>query len=222
MWFWSFTGEKSEENLEVEGIKCALTPDDELVMLLGMITTILATMWWLNKGKYCTIRNKWAMYSAVRLNPCQTRLTRSQEVIPNPRLLVCKTSIFHAVVCLIQSKKHIFQNIKTKWTAEVEMTSLAPRLLPGDADAIGPVVGHRKADGSLCFDGMDDWLGELYEGHRPRAIAGTKRWGDKGWKISTEKTIENINFEGKKTSWRLSDDIVMMIDVWIVGFERMR
>ena len=48
------------------------------------------------------------------------------------------------------------------------------RLLPGDAHSVGPVVGWRLGDGSLRFDGMDDWLGELYEGHKPRAIPG---WG---------------------------------------------
>ena len=48
------------------------------------------------------------------------------------------------------------------------------RLLPGDAHSVGPVVGRRLGDGSLRFDGMDDWLGELYEGHKPRAIPG---WG---------------------------------------------
>ena len=26
----------------------------------------------------------------------------------------------------------------------------------------------RKPDGGVLFDGMDDWLWELYEGHRPR------------------------------------------------------
>ena len=46
------------------------------------------------------------------------------------------------------------------------------RLLPGDAHSVGPVVGRRLGDGSLRFDGMDDWLGELYEGHKPRAIPG--------------------------------------------------
>eukprot|EP00435_Cladocopium_sp_Y103_P063235 s16_g24.t2 len=45
-------------------------------------------------------------------------------------------------------------------------------LLPGDAHSTGPVVGRRLGDGSLRFDGMDDWLGELYEGHRPRAMPG--------------------------------------------------
>lgn len=43
------------------------------------------------------------------------------------------------------------------------------RLLPGDSLAVGPVVGRKAGDGSLSFGGMDDWLWELYEGHRPRA-----------------------------------------------------
>ena len=52
------------------------------------------------------------------------------------------------------------------------------RLLPGDAHSVGPVVGRRLGDGSLRFDGMDDWLGELYEGHRPRAMPGGLRGTD--------------------------------------------
>ena len=47
------------------------------------------------------------------------------------------------------------------------------RLLPGDELRVGPVVGRRAThDGSLVFDGMDDWLGELYEGHKPRSFTG--------------------------------------------------
>eukprot|EP00439_Symbiodinium_sp_Y106_P018237 s1272_g2.t1 len=41
-------------------------------------------------------------------------------------------------------------------------------LLPGDSLRPGPVVGRKKPDGGVLFDGMDDWLWELYEGHRPR------------------------------------------------------
>ncbi|CAJ1434426.1 unnamed protein product, partial [Effrenium voratum] len=41
-------------------------------------------------------------------------------------------------------------------------------LLPGDELRPGPVVGHKAPDGAVVFDGMDDWLWELYEGHKPR------------------------------------------------------
>ncbi|CAK8996768.1 unnamed protein product [Durusdinium trenchii] len=56
------------------------------------------------------------------------------------------------------------EGIKCSVTAEGELVML----LPGDELRGGPVIGHRKADGSLLFEGMDDWLWELYEGHRPR------------------------------------------------------
>lgn len=51
-------------------------------------------------------------------------------------------------------------------------TASSLRLLPGDELRVGPVVGRRSDDGSLVFDGMDDWLGELYEGHKPRSFTG--------------------------------------------------
>ena len=35
----------------------------------------------------------------------------------------------------------------------------------------------RKPDGGVLFDGMDDWLWELYEGHRPRP--STLSWSGK-------------------------------------------
>ena len=47
-----------------------------------------------------------------------------------------------------------------------------PRLLPGDSLRLGPVVGHRKDRDGLVFHGMDDWLWELYEGHKPRELEG--------------------------------------------------
>ena len=53
------------------------------------------------------------------------------------------------------------------------------RLLPGDELRGGPVIGHRKADGSLLFEGMDDWLWELYEGHRPREELEGASWAAK-------------------------------------------
>eukprot|EP00933_Yihiella_yeosuensis_P025381 TRINITY_DN19704_c0_g1_i1.p1 TRINITY_DN19704_c0_g1~~TRINITY_DN19704_c0_g1_i1.p1 ORF type:complete len:458 (+),score=97.89 TRINITY_DN19704_c0_g1_i1:38-1411(+) len=40
--------------------------------------------------------------------------------------------------------------------------------LPGDSKLLGPVVGHQKSGGGIVFDGMNDWLWELYEGHKPR------------------------------------------------------
>lgn len=41
--------------------------------------------------------------------------------------------------------------------------------LPLVPDCLGPVVGSHETDGSsIVFDGMDDWLWELYECHRPR------------------------------------------------------
>eukprot|EP00931_Biecheleriopsis_adriatica_P104864 TRINITY_DN79481_c0_g1_i1.p1 TRINITY_DN79481_c0_g1~~TRINITY_DN79481_c0_g1_i1.p1 ORF type:complete len:447 (-),score=83.02 TRINITY_DN79481_c0_g1_i1:67-1407(-) len=40
--------------------------------------------------------------------------------------------------------------------------------LPGDCLRPGPVVGHKQPDGGIEFNGMDDWLYELYEGHKPR------------------------------------------------------
>jgi len=41
--------------------------------------------------------------------------------------------------------------------------------LPEDPQPLGPRIGRRKADGeSITFDGMDDWLMELYESHPPR------------------------------------------------------
>eukprot|EP00434_Breviolum_minutum_P016531 symbB.v1.2.014571.t1/scaffold1041.1/size142482/1 len=71
-------------------------------------------------------------------------------------------------------------SISTDETLEVEGIQCAltkedelVMLLPGDELRVGPVVGRRAThDGSLVFDGMDDWLGELYEGHKPRSFTG--------------------------------------------------
>jgi len=43
--------------------------------------------------------------------------------------------------------------------------------LPHDPTEVGPVVGKRSHSGSLVFDGMDEWLWELYDSHRPRAAS---------------------------------------------------
>lgn len=44
--------------------------------------------------------------------------------------------------------------------------------LPHDPEVVGPVVGRQAADGSgLVFEGMDSWLWELHDSHRPRAAA---------------------------------------------------
>lgn len=41
--------------------------------------------------------------------------------------------------------------------------------LPLAPSAVGPIVGRRRAGGDgLVFNGMDDWLWELYESHPPR------------------------------------------------------
>lgn len=41
--------------------------------------------------------------------------------------------------------------------------------LPHDPVSPGPIVGRRAADGAITFDGMDEWLWELYDSHPPRS-----------------------------------------------------
>eukprot|EP00928_Gymnodinium_smaydae_P072176 TRINITY_DN5558_c0_g2_i4.p1 TRINITY_DN5558_c0_g2~~TRINITY_DN5558_c0_g2_i4.p1 ORF type:complete len:259 (-),score=74.58 TRINITY_DN5558_c0_g2_i4:48-824(-) len=42
--------------------------------------------------------------------------------------------------------------------------------LPKDGGSLGPVVGRKRGDGGVTFDGMDEWLWELYDSHKPRPV----------------------------------------------------
>eukprot|EP00927_Polykrikos_kofoidii_P071866 TRINITY_DN68067_c0_g1_i1.p1 TRINITY_DN68067_c0_g1~~TRINITY_DN68067_c0_g1_i1.p1 ORF type:complete len:488 (-),score=72.81 TRINITY_DN68067_c0_g1_i1:62-1414(-) len=41
--------------------------------------------------------------------------------------------------------------------------------LPHDPTSPGPIVGHCNAAGEIVFNGMDEWLWELYDSHLPRS-----------------------------------------------------
>eukprot|EP00929_Paragymnodinium_shiwhaense_P067039 TRINITY_DN33723_c0_g1_i1.p1 TRINITY_DN33723_c0_g1~~TRINITY_DN33723_c0_g1_i1.p1 ORF type:complete len:439 (-),score=78.60 TRINITY_DN33723_c0_g1_i1:162-1478(-) len=43
--------------------------------------------------------------------------------------------------------------------------------LPHDPSTLGPVVGKKGKAGDIVFEGMDEWLWELYDSHKPRACA---------------------------------------------------